>query len=66
MTRAAMIERRLVDQLRRDRSHPSRRTTGPDGTITVISGTSCGLVMALEHETGEPFDHILKRIGKET
>jgi len=66
--RAAMIEAKLRNQLARDRKRPSNQGAMlEDGTLVVnISGTACGLVYALNLETGESDESILQRMGEDS
>lgn len=65
--RLRMLERRLADQLQRDRKHPWRCRPGPDDDTIIVkpSGSACGLAAAIALETGEGDDDILNRVGNE-
>jgi hypothetical protein len=62
--RLRMLERRLAEQLRRDRKSPSRCQPGPDETIIVEpSGTALGLAWTIGQETGEDDADVMNRVG---
>ena len=56
------LKARLVEQVAKDKAHPSRCTldpTDPSVILVKVSGTACGLAVAIEHQTGEDFDAIM-------
>lgn len=64
MSRTKILEKRLVQQLAKDRAKPSRCSVDSDGTVVVqISGISVGLAWALSQEIGESEDSILERLA---
>ncbi len=56
------IEDRLIEQLRRDRAHPSRQHFDGDVTIVSPSGTAVGLAIAISDRTGEDTNDIMNRV----
>lgn len=56
------IEAKLAEQLRKDRSKPSRCRQEGGVTIVEVSGTAVGLAMAVGYSSGESVSSVLARV----